>query len=280
MMLVDPKSIIKRLTRPCTAALEAGVVQCVTARHYEVTLEHVMLALLDNADSDIAFLVMHYDLDPARLRQTLQRSLEDLRSGNAGKPTFSPLMLEWMQDAWTIGSVEYGFQKVRSGVLFARLVQQPTKYSASNIGTYLEAIPKDDLKTNLTKILSGSKEDAEAQVAGTPGAAGGKLPSGVASAGADSPLAKFCVDYTGKARAGQIDPIFGREREIRQVIDILARRRKNNPIIVGDAGVGKTALVEGLALLIIESTPENPKVPPLLQGVDILGLDMGLLQAG
>lgn len=275
MMLVDPKSIIKRLTRPCTAALEAGVVQCVTARHYEVTLEHVMLALLDNADSDIAFLVMHYDLDPARLRQTLQRSLEDLRSGNAGKPTFSPMMLEWMQDAWTIGSVEYGFQKIRSGVLFARLVQQPTKYSASNIGTYLEAIPKDDLKTHLTKILSGSKEDAEAQVAGTPGAAGGKLPSGVASAGADSALAKFCVDYTGKARAGQIDPIFGREREIRQIIDILARRRKNNPIIVGDSGVGKTALVEGLALLIV-----NNEVPPLLQGVEIMGLDLGLLQAG
>ena len=93
MMLVDPKSIIKRLTRPCTAALEAGVVQCVTARHYEVTLEHVMLALLDNADSDLAFLVMHYDLDPARLRQVLTRALEDLRTGNAGKPTFSPTML-------------------------------------------------------------------------------------------------------------------------------------------------------------------------------------------
>ena len=275
MMLVDPKSIIKRLTRPCTAALEAGVVQCVTARHYEVTLEHVMLALLDNADSDLAFLVMHYDLDPARLRQALQRSLEDLRSGNAGKPTFSPVMLEWMQDAWTIGSVEYGFQKIRSGVLFARLVQQPTKYSMSNIGAYLEAIPKDDLKTNLPKILSGSKEDAESAMPGTPGAAGGKLPAGVASAGADSALAKFCIDYTGKARAGQIDPIFGREREIRQIIDILARRRKNNPIIVGDSGVGKTALVEGLALLITQN-----QVPPLLQGVEIMGLDLGALQAG
>jgi type VI secretion system protein VasG len=275
MMLVDPKSIIKRLTRPCTAALEAGVVQCVNARHYEVTLEHVMLALLDNADSDLAFLVMHYDLDPARLRQSLQRSLEDLRSGNAGKPTFSPVMLEWMQDAWTIGSVEYGFQKIRSGVLFARLVQQPTKYSMSNIGAYLEAIPKDDLKTNLPKILSGSKEDAESAMPGTPGAAGGKLPAGVASAGADSALAKFCVDYTGKARAGEIDPIFGREREIRQIIDILARRRKNNPIIVGDSGVGKTALVEGLALLITQN-----QVPPLLQGVEIMGLDLGLLQAG
>src|SRR3954471_3263387 len=102
MMLVDPKSIIKRLTRPCTAALEAGVVQCVTARHYEVTLEHVMLALLDNADSDLAFLVSHYDLDRARLLQVLQRGIDDLRTGNAGKPNLSPIMLDWMQDGWTI----------------------------------------------------------------------------------------------------------------------------------------------------------------------------------
>src|SRR4051794_38482256 len=96
MMLVEPKSIIKRLTRPCTAALEGAIGQCVNARHYEVTLEHLMLALLDDANSDLAFLASHYDLDPSRLRQVLQRSLEDLRTGNAGKPTFSPIMLELM----------------------------------------------------------------------------------------------------------------------------------------------------------------------------------------
>ncbi len=277
-MLVDPKSIIKRLTQPCKAALEAGVVQCVNARHYEVTLEHVMLALLDNAESDIAFLVTNYDLDPARLRQVLQRSLEDLRTGNAGKPTFSPTMLEWMQDAFTVGMMDYGFQKVRSGVLFARLVQLPSKYSMSNIGSYLESIPKDDLKTNLQKILSGSKEDAEASAVAAGGGGGAPGVKGMGDKGSvspDSALAKFCVDYTGKARAGQIDPIFGREREIRQIIDILARRRKNNPIIVGDSGVGKTALVEGLALLIVQG-----QVPPLLQGTEIMGLDLGLLQAG
>ncbi|MEO7332210.1 MAG: type VI secretion system ATPase TssH [Minicystis sp.] len=278
MMLVDPKSIIKRLTQPCKAALEAGVVQCVNARHYEVTLEHVMLALLDNAESDIAFLVTNYDLDPGRLRQVLQRSLEDLRTGNAGKPTFSPTMLEWMQDAFTVGMMDYGFQKVRSGVLFARLVQLPSKYSMSNIGSYLESIPKDDLKTNLPKILSGSKEDAESSAVAAGGGGGAPGVKGMGDKGSvapDSALAKFCIDYTGKARAGQIDPIFGREREIRQIIDILARRRKNNPIIVGDSGVGKTALVEGLALLIVQG-----QVPPLLQGTEIMGLDLGLLQAG
>ncbi len=277
MMLVDPKPIVKRLTRNCTRALEAAVAQCVNARHYEVTLEHVLLALLDDAESDIAFLAMHYDLNPAHLRQTLQRSLDELRSGNAGKPVFSPAMLEWMQDAWLVGSLEYGFQKIRSGMLFGRLVQQPLRYSTSGIGLQLEGISKDDLKANLQKIVAGSKEEGEALAgAGGAGLGDGKgVPAGMASAGSDSALAKFTIDYTGRARAGQIDPIFGREREIRQIIDILARRRKNNPIIVGESGVGKTALVEGLALLIV-----NGDVPPLLQNTEILGLDMGILQAG
>jgi type VI secretion system protein VasG len=277
MLLVEPKSIIKRLTRNCTAALEAAVVQCVNARHYEVTVEHLLLALLDDANSDIAFLVMHYDLNPSSLRASLQRSLEDLRTGNSGKPVFSPTMLEWMQDGLLVGTADYGYTKLRSGVLFMRLVQQPSRYTTSGIGALLDGVPRDELKAQLAKIVSGSKEEADAAqaAAGAPGPAGGKLPPGMASAGADSALAKFCVDYTGRARAGEIDPIFGREREIRQMIDILARRRKNNPIIVGDAGVGKTALVEGLALLVV-----NNDIPPLLQGVEILGLDMGLLQAG
>ncbi|MBK9258671.1 MAG: type VI secretion system ATPase TssH [Polyangiaceae bacterium] len=278
-MLVEAKSIIKRLSRVCTAALEAAVVQCVTARHYEVTVEHLLLALLDDANSDVAFLVMHYDLDPARLRTALQRSLSDLRTGNAGKPVFSPTMLEWMQDAWTVGSVEYGFAKVRSGMLFARLLIQTSRYTMSGIGALLEGISREDIKTNLQKIISGSKEEAESIPAAAGGAGGalgaGGLPQGAASASADSALAKYCVDYTGRARAGQIDPIFGRESEIRQMIDILGRRRKNNPIIVGDSGVGKTALVEGMALMIV-----NNQVPPLMQGVEILGLDLGLLQAG
>jgi type VI secretion system protein VasG len=141
-MLVEAKSIIKRLSRVCTSALEAAVVQCVSARHYEVTVEHLLLALLDDANSDVAFLVMHYDLDPARLRTALQRSLSDLRTGNAGKPVFSPTMLEWMQDAWTVGSVEYGFAKVRSGMLFARLLIQTSRYTMSGIGALLEGISR------------------------------------------------------------------------------------------------------------------------------------------
>jgi type VI secretion system protein VasG len=277
-MLVEPKSIFQRLTTACRLAVEAGIQQCVNARHYEVTLEHVMLALLDNADSDLAFLVSHYDLDRARLLQVLQRGIDDLRTGNAGKPNLSPIMLDWMQDGWTIGSMDYGYQKVRSGVLFLLLVRNANRYTTSGIGNYLESISKDDIKANLQKTISDSKEQAEAvqSAGGAGGAAGGKgLPAGAGSAAADSALGKYCIDYTGRARAGLIDPIFGRESEIRQIIDILARRRKNNPIILGDSGVGKTALVEGLALNIVQNA-----VPALLQGTEILALDLGALQAG
>lgn len=161
-MLVEPKSIFQRLTTACRLAVEAGIQQCVNARHYEVTLEHVMLALLDNADSDLAFLVSHYDLDRARLLQVLQRGIDDLRTGNAGKPNLSPIMLDWMQDGWTIGSMDYGYQKVRSGVLFLLLVRNANRYTTSGIGNYLESISKDDLKTNLPKIISDSKEQGEA----------------------------------------------------------------------------------------------------------------------
>jgi type VI secretion system protein VasG len=273
-MLVDPKAIIKKLTRVCTTALESGLVQCVNARHYEVTVEHVMTALLENPDSDVAFLTMRFDLEPTGLRSTLERSLQSLRTGNAGKPNFSPTLLEWMQDAFTVGAMQYGYTKVRSAVLFLRLVQQASRYTMSGIATQLGGIPRDELEQKLPEIVSGSKEDAEASAPGE-GPGGGKLPAGMASAAADSALARFCTDYTGKARAGEMDPVFGREREIRTMIDILARRRKNNPIIIGEAGVGKTALVEGLANMIVQN-----EVPEILKGVEILGLDLGLLQAG
>jgi type VI secretion system protein VasG len=145
MMLADPKSILNRLTNQCKSAMEAAVSTCVAARHYEVTVEHVLLKLLDDADSDLAFLVMHYDLNPAQLRQTLQRSVDDLRTGNAGKPVISPMVWEWMQDGWSVGSLVYGHARARSGMLFQRLVEQPSRYSVSGIGSYLEGISKDDL---------------------------------------------------------------------------------------------------------------------------------------
>ena len=136
-------------TRPPEAKAERG---------YQGTIQKVFLVVRQSTELPGTEFI-------ARLRKALQQSLDELRTGNAGKPTFSPTTLDWMQDAWTIASLDYGYQKVRSGVLFQRLVQQPTKYSMSGLGTYLEAIGKDDLKANLAKIISGSKEDAEASAA-------------------------------------------------------------------------------------------------------------------
>src|SRR5262249_53370163 len=113
MIIVERKSVFKRLNTTCVNALNQAAGQCMNARQYEITVEHVMLSLLDNADSDIAFLAMHYDLDPARFRKALHQGLEELRTGNAGKPTFSPKTLDWIQDAWTIASLDYDFQKIR-----------------------------------------------------------------------------------------------------------------------------------------------------------------------
>ena len=277
-MLVEHKAIIKRLTKTCVSALEHAVVAAMNARHYEVTVEHVLSALLENADSDVAFLAMHYDLDITGLQTTLTRTLESLRHGNAGKPTFSPSLMEWYQDAFTVGSLQFGYNKVRSGMLFQRLVVQGSSYTMSGIGAQLAGVPKDELNQKMPEIIGDSKEDADARPGsldtGSGGGSGGTLPRGSAL-DADSALARFCIDFTGKARAGEIDPIFGREREIRNMIDILARRRKNNPIVIGEAGVGKTALIEGLALNIA-----NDNVPELLKGVEILGLDLGMLNAG
>ncbi len=275
-MLVDAKAIISRLTKTNVNTLQASVVHAMNAGHYEVTVEHVFNALLDNAESDVAFLAMHYDLDPSGLKSTLQRSLESLRTGNAGKPTFSPRLLEWMQDAFTVGSLLWGYNKVRSGVLFYHLVTAGSNYTMSGISAQLAGVPKDELKEKLPGIIADSKEDSDARPGGLDaGGGGGTTVVKGSTMEADSALGRFCVDFTAKARNGEIDPIFGREREIRNMIDILARRRKNNPIVIGEAGVGKTALIEGLALNIA-----NGEVPDLLKDVEILGLDLGLLQAG
>jgi len=274
-MLVEPKAIIQRLTTTCKSALESALVHCMDARHYEATVEHVLNALLDDNESDVAFVAMKYDLDVSGLKTTVQRSLGSLRTGNAGKPNFNPGLLQWMQDAFTVGSMEYGFGRVRSGVLIRRLLEEGSKYTTSGVGMQLQGIPKDELAKKFADVVNGSKEDREAGGIGdAAGGGAGNLPKG-SNLDAESALGRFCTDFTGKARAGEIDPIFGREREIRNMIDILARRRKNNPIVIGEAGVGKTALIEGLALLIA-----NDEVPDLLKNVDILGLDLGLLQAG
>jgi len=269
MISVDLKPLLQRLNARTTKAMEGAAGLCVARGHYEVTVEHLLVKIAEDTDGDAVQILAHFDIDPAGFLRAVQETVEDLKGGNTGRPVFSPTLMEWIQEAWLVGSVELGLAEVRSGVLFSCLVSNPRRFGNGAYLDLLDKIGKDELRRGLLTIVSGSVEDVRAPGRGPAAAEGAPGPRG------DTALGRFTTDFTAEARAGRIDPIFGRDREIRQMVDILGRRRKNNPIVVGEAGVGKTALVEGLALRIVAGD-----VPEILQGVDLLGLDMGLLQAG
>jgi len=267
---VDLKALLGRLNPYCTRALETAAGVCVSRGGYEVAVEHLLLVMIDDPDRDFQLICQHYGVDPGRVKKALQRSVEGGKTGNMGKPVFSPLLLEWFEDAWLIGSVDLRLAEIRSGVLIAALRANPGRYAYGSWADELDAIPAEALRREVLQITGPSKEGAATMEKGA--AATGKADAGARD---DTALGRFTIDFTGRARAGDIDPVFCRDREIRQMIDILGRRRKNNPIAVGEAGVGKTAVVEGLALKVVEGD-----VPEILQGVEIFGLDLGLLQAG
>ncbi len=268
MIEVDAKLLLGRLNHFCKRSLEAAAGQCVSRAHYEVGSEHFLLQLLDDPKADVCLALRYFEIDPSQVQKGLQRTLEGFHSGNPGKPVFSPQLLEWLQDAWLVGSVDLSLSEIRSGVLLAALVGNLNRHSVDGSLDLFEVIRVDELKREFFDITSGSTEETKTALtkSGVPGPK---------EAGEDTALAKFTIDFTARARAGEIDPVFGRDREIRQMIDILARRRKNNPIVVGEAGVGKTAVVEGLALRIVQND-----IPEILREVNLLGLDLGLLQAG
>lgn len=266
MLTVDIKNLLNRLTPHCTRALEGAAGLCVSRTHYEVTVEHLLARLLEDPQGDLPLILRHFDIDPAAVIRGVVQTIERLSTGNGGKPVFSPVLIQWFQDAWLISSIDLADDRIRSGALLAALLAKPLQLAEGNYVDTLRAISRDTLLKQFNGIVQGSAENA---AAGKRPALEETAPTGITA------LTKFCTDFTGKAAAGEIDPVFGRDPEISQMIDILARRRKNNPIVVGEAGVGKTAVVEGLALRIVQGD-----VPDLLRGVSILGLDMGLLQAG
>jgi type VI secretion system protein VasG len=268
MIHVDIKSLLNRLNPFCTRGLEAAAGFCVSRTHYEVTLEHLLAKLLDDPRADIPLILSAFGIEAGRLQKMLGRSLEEFRTGNAAKPVFSPLLLEWLQDGWLVASVDWGEERLRSGALFAALVNRPGRRVSGTLADLLAPAGGGRLMSERGRILAGSVEQT------SPPREAGRA-AGAAESAAGTALARFCEDFTAKAADGRIDPVFGRDAEIRQMVDILARRRKNNPIVVGEAGVGKTAVVEGLALRIVQKD-----VPDLLKDVAVLGLDMGLLQAG
>src|SRR5262245_44364528 len=277
MVEVNLKALVARLNRYCTRSLEAAAGLCVSRTNYEVTPEHMMHALIDDATADVQQIFKQFGVDPGRVQKSLSTVIESLKTGNSGRPTFSPTLVEWIQQSWLLASLDFGLAEIRSGILLQALLANPVRLGADEWSTLFESINRLDLKAKYATIISGSSERSNFMGAGTAAPSGGgpSAAGGVAAHGGDTALAKFANNFTGQARENKIDPVFGRDREIRQMIDILARRRKNNPIVVGEAGVGKTAVVEGLALKIVEGD-----VPSILAGVELLGLDLGLLQAG
>jgi type VI secretion system protein VasG len=271
---IELKTLLGRLNRTSTKALEAAAGWCVSRGNYEISVEHLLHELVQHGGSDVALIVAHYEVDAAKLKRGLLEVLEDQRTGNPGRPVFSPLLVEWFQQAWLLGSLDHDLAEIRSGALLRALLGNLARFGNGDYLELLEKIPRDELKKDLLQIGARGEEAATANArAETPSAKSGE--GGATAPRSDGMLGKYTIDFTAQARAGRIDPVFGRDNEIRQFIDVLARRRKNNPIVVGEAGVGKTAVIEGLAMRVVEGD-----VPDILKNVRIVGLDIGLLQAG
>ncbi len=271
-MSVNWKSL-EKLNQVTRGALEDAAGLCLMRTHYDVEIEHFLLKLLDSDGSDAARILHHFGVDTSRFQKELERGLDKLKRGNARTPGFSPSLLRSLTEAWTQGSLDFGGTEIRSGyAILALLSDAELARIARDMSRELQKIQPEALKRELTAITEGSDEDTDGQAAGeaeageaVPGKAGGKTQN----------LDQFTVNLTANARSGKIDPVLGRDFEIRQVIDILMRRRQNNPILTGEAGVGKTAVVEGFALRIAEGD-----VPPPLKNVEVRTLDLALLQAG
>lgn len=278
-MNVNLKSLIGRLNDTCRAALEGAAGLCLSRTNYDVEIEHILLKLLEADDTDLQKILRHFEINEQRFRKDVTTALDRLKTGNSRTPALSPRLPEWIQDAWLLASIEYGASKVRSGhLLLALMTNEATARIARDISREFTEISTriDAFKRDFSDIVINSAEDRAASALGDSSEATGdgqQIASGIA--GKTQALDSYTEDLTAKAKAGKIDPILGRDQEIRQVIDILTRRRQNNPILTGEAGVGKTAVVEGFALRIAEGD-----VPEPLKNVAVRTLDLGLLQAG
>lgn len=273
-MFTNLKALIARLNPTSRGALEAAAGLCLSRTNYDVEIEHLLLKLIESPDSDCARIFRRFEVDPSRVARDLTRAIDRLKTGNARTPALSPRLPHVFEQAWSLGSIDYGASSVRSGfILLALLADPDSARLVRDLSPELKKISVETLQKELPAIVSGSSEDREAgEVAAFAGegAAPGARPDSKTPA-----LDQFTIDLTARARAGEIDPVLCRDFEIRQVVDILTRRRQNNPILTGEAGVGKTAVVEGFALKIAQGD-----VPPPLRNVSLRSLDLGLLQAG
>ncbi len=269
-MNVNLRSLINRLNHETRSTVESAAGLCLSRTHYDVEVEHFLLKVLDKTDTDAAAIFRHFGLDRARLTRQLTATIDRFKTGNARTPTLSPDLVKLLSDAWMVGSVDHEGATVRTGHVILALAGTPDLMRRMAESTReLSKISAEELSQSFDGITDGSSEERAAMQAApiseAARAAGGKTPN----------LDQYTVDLTAEAKAGRTDPVLGRDFEIRQVVDILTRRRQNNPILVGEAGVGKTAVVEGFAQRLADGD-----VPPVLRNVSLRSLDLALLQAG
>ena len=278
-MAVNLRGLIAKLNAPTRSAVEAAAGLCLSRTNYDVEIEHFLVKVLDASDGDTAVILKHFGVNRTRLADDVARALDKIKRGNARTPSLSPSLVSTLSEAWSIGSIEYGAPRVRTGhVLLALLTVSELARMASDISKEFEKVAPEVLKKDFVTITSASAE-AAAELGAIDSAASSASASsggGAPKAGGRTPnLDQFTVDITANARAGKIDPVLGRDFEVRQLIDILTRRRQNNPILVGEAGVGKSAIVEGFARRLADGD-----VPPPLKNVTLRSLDLAMLQAG
>ena len=281
MSEISRVALFGKLNPVAYKGIEGATVFCKLRGNPYVELVHWLHQLIQANDSDLHRIFKHFALDASRLAADITAALDALPRGATAISDFSPVIEKMVQEGWLYGTLQYGEGAVRTGLLMVGAVKTQTLRNALYaISGEFRKIKPDDLFDDFAKIVAGSPEDTLGARDGSNvggGAAPGEASGAIAPAqmGKQEALKKFTVDLTAQARSGKMDPIVGRDDEIRQVVDILMRRRQNNPILVGEAGVGKTAVVEGFAQRIVRGD-----VPPSLKDVQLLALDVGLLQAG
>lgn len=264
MIRIELPTLVERLNPVCRHMLEEAAALCIQHQGAEIRIEHLLLKMLETPLCDVRQILKRAGVDADELSSLLLPSSMD-KEFDAGYPSFSPLLVEWLQDSWLLASAEFQHSRLRSGILLLVLLLTPNRYVAGAVSRPLAQINRELLRQQFDEWVKDSVETEVAVQSATAEQA----------AAANTQLSRYTQNVTESARQGQLDPVLCRDHEIDLMIDILSRRRKNNPIVVGEAGVGKSALIEGLALRIVAGA-----VPERLRDVELLTLDLGAMQAG
>ncbi|ACX86893.1 type VI secretion system ATPase TssH [Pectobacterium parmentieri] len=264
MIRIELPTLVERLNPVCRHMLEEAAALCIQHQGAEIRIEHLLMKMLETPLCDVRQILKRAGVDADELSSLLLPSSVD-KEFDAGYPSFSPLLVEWLQDSWLLASAEFQHVRLRSGILLLVLLLTPNRYVAGAVSRPLAQINRELLRQQFDEWVKDSVETDVAVQSATAEQA----------AAANTQLSRYTQNVTESARQGQLDPVLCRDHEIDLMIDILSRRRKNNPIVVGEAGVGKSALIEGLALRIVAGA-----VPERLRDVELLTLDLGAMQAG